>query len=307
MSVSTVKVTINGQIYDLTYNGTSGKWEKTITAPSITSYNVNAGHYYPVQVQATDQAGNNTTKDDSDPTLGDDLKLAVKETTKPTISITSPSGGAKLTSASPTITFQLRDEVNGSGIKISSLELKIDGGTSIGNASSGMTCNAVSGGYDCTYVCQSALSEGSHTITINVQDNDGNTANQASTSFTVDTVPPALNISAPANGLITNNASCTVSGTTNDATTSPVTVTVKLNGVDQGAVSVNEGSFSKAITLANGSNTIIVRSTDSAGKYSEVTRTVTLDTTPPVISAVTVTPNPVNGGSTFTIEVTVSD
>lgn len=306
MAVSTVVVNINGQNYSLTYNGTSGKWEGTITAPSVTSYN-KSGHYYPVTVTATDQAGNQTAKNDTDGTLGASLKLTVKETTKPTIAITSPSSGAKLTTASPTISFQLRDEAGGSGVNISSLALKIDGGSAVGNTATGMTCTAVTNGYDCTYVCQSALAEGSHTITVDIQDNDGNAATQSSAAFTVDTVPPTLNVSSPADGLITNNSSLTVSGTTNDVTSSPVTVTVKLNGTDQGTVTVTSGSFSKAVTLATGSNTIVVRSTDSAGKYSEVTRTVTLDTTPPTISAVSVTPNPANAGATLTISVTVSD
>lgn len=307
MTVSTVKVTISGQTYDLTYNSTSGKWEKTIIAPSITSYNVNGGHYYPVSVTATDQAGNSTTKNDTDETLGASLKLVVKEKIKPTVVITSPSTGAKLISANPSIVFKLRDEENGSGININSLALKIDGGSAIGHNATGMTVTQVAGGYDCTYIVQSALSEGSHTITIDVTDNDGNTASTTSTTFTVDTVPPILNLTSPANNLITNNASLTVSGSTNDATSSPVTVTIKLNGTDQGAVSVTSGNFSKTITLKQGSNTIIVRSTDSAGKYSEITRTVTLDTTAPTISAVTITPNPVDGGATFAILVTVSD
>lgn len=307
MAVSTVKVTISGQTYDLTYNSTSGKWEKTIIAPSITSYNVNGGHYYPVSVTATDQAGNSTTKNDTDETLGASLKLVVKEKIKPTVVITSPSTGAKLISANPSIVFKLRDEENGSGININSLALKIDGGSAIGHNATGMTVTQVAGGYDCTYIVQSALSEGSHTITIDVTDNDGNTASTTSTTFTVDTVPPILNLTSPANNLITNNVSLTVSGSTNDATSSPVTVTIKLNGTDQGAVSVTSGNFSKTITLKQGSNTIIVRSTDSAGKYSEITRTVTLDTTAPTISAVTITPNPVDGGATFAILVTVSD
>lgn len=307
MAVQTVKVIINGQTYTLAYNATSLKWETTITAPSITSYNVNAGHYYGVQVQAIDDAGNSTTKDDTDATLGASLKLTVKEKVKPTIAITTPSSGAKLTTASPTIEFTLRDETDGSGISINSLSLKIDAGAAITNMSTGMTCSAVAGDYDCTYVCQSALSEGSHTITINIQDNDANAATATSTTFTVDTVPPTLNITAPANNLITNNATLTIAGSTNDATSSPVTVTIKLNGTDQGVVTVTSGSFSKNVNLADGSNTIVIRSTDSAGKYSEVTRTVTLDTQAPVISAVSVTPNPVDGGQTFVIAVTVSD
>jgi hypothetical protein len=307
MAVSTVQAVINGQTYNLVYNGTSGKWEAIITAPGVTSYNVTAGHYYPVTLTAVDQAGNSATKNDGDTTLGSSLKLTVKETTKPIITITTPSSGARVTSSTPAITFQLRDEANGSGIKISTLSLKIDGGTGIGNGAPGMTCTAAANGYDCTYIPQNALGDGAHTITIDVQDNDGNAGTQASTSFNVDTVPPALNITNPSNGVMTNNSSLTVTGTTNDTTSSPVTISIKLNNVDQGPVTVSAGSFSKSITLAQGSNTIVIRATDAAGLYSEVTRTVTLDTTPPTISAVIITPNPVNSGATFTISVTVSD
>jgi uncharacterized protein YfaP (DUF2135 family) len=91
-------------------------------------------------------------------------------------------------------------------------------------------------------------------------------------------VPPVLNVTSPTNNFLTNNAAMVVQGTTNDATSSSVTVTIKLNGTDQGAVSVTGGAFTKSLTLANGSNTIVVRSTDAAGKYSEVTITGTLDT-----------------------------
>jgi hypothetical protein len=287
MAVASVQANIKGQNYTLTFNAGTGKYEASVTAGSLTSYNENAGHYFPVQLTAIDDAGNSTIKDDTDTVLGASLKLGVREKIKPTIIGISPSSGAKLISANPTLTFQLRDEANGSGIKISTLVLKVDGGAAIGNAATGMTCIQVSNGYDCSYAIQTALSEGSHTVTIEIQDNDGNLSTAVSTTFTVDTVPPTLNITAPGDNTKTNNPSCTVSGTTNDATSSPVTVTIKLNGVDQGPVSVTSGSFSKALTLGTGLNTIVVRSTDSAGKYSEVTRTITLDTVPPTISAVT--------------------
>lgn len=307
MAVSTVKVTINSQVYDLTFNSSTNKWEATISAPSITSYNVNAGHYYPVQVSATDDAGNTTTKDDTDGTLGASLKLLVKEKTKPIAVITSPGTGAKLTSSSPTVTFTLRDEANGSGIKVSSLSLKIDGGTPVGNTATGMTCTQVTGGYDCSYVIQTALAEGGHTIAISIADNDGNVSTTVSTAFTVDTVPPVLNVTAPSEGFKTNNSSLTVTGNTNDVTSSPVTVTIKLNAVDQGTVTVTDGNFSKSLTLANGANVIVIKSTDSSGKYSEVTRNVTLDTVAPTISAVALTPNPADCGQTIIVSVTVAD
>lgn len=306
MSIQQVRAKINGTWHTLTYNGSTGKYEKTITSPNTTSYNENAGHYYPVTVEATNTAGTSTTKDDTDGTIGSSLKLYVKEKVKPTIAITSPGAGAYVINNKQPIVFQLRDEAGGSGINLDALVLKIDGGTSIGKNSTGMVCTPVTNGYDCTYTPQTALSDGSHTVTINVSDYDGNAATQASRTYTVDTVPPVLNVTNPTNNFITNTAAMTVQGSTNDATSSPVTVTIKLNNVDQGAVTVTSGNFSKNITLASGSNTIVVASTDAAGRETTVTITGTLDTSAPVISAVTITPNPVDAGNTMVIAVTVS-
>lgn len=306
MAISQVRVQIDGAWHTLTYNAGTGKYEKTITAPNVTSYNVNAGHYYPLTVEATNTAGTKTTVNDLTPTIGSSLKLMVKEKVKPTINITSPGAGAYVSNSKQPIVFQLRDEVNGSGVNIGSLALKIDGGATIGNGSSGMVCTPVTNGYDCTYTPPSALSDGAHAITINVSDNDGNAATQASRSYTIDTVPPALNITAPSDGFITNQAAMVVQGSTNDATSSPVTIAVKLNGTDQGAVSVTAGSFSKAITLAAGSNTIAVTATDAAGQVTTVTITGTLDTSEPQITAVTIEPNPVDAGATMIVKVTVT-
>ena len=189
------------------------------------------------------------------------------------------------------------------------MALKVDGGAAIGSVSAGMTCNVVSNGYDCTYVPQVSMSDGSHTITINVKDNDGNSAAQASVTFVVDTVAPTLNVTSPTEGLITNVASQNVVGITSDLTSSPVTVSVKLNSADQGVVTVDgsTGNFSKSITLKAGANIIVIKATDIAGKFTEITRNVTLDTVPPVITAVTLVPNPVDAGGTYIITVTVTD
>lgn len=309
MAISTIRAKINGAWTTLTWNSGTSKYEATIAAPAITSFNVNAGHYYAVTVEATDQAGNVTTKDDTDGTLGNSLKLVVKEVTKPTITFTAPASGGYLSSNTPTISFQLRDETNGSGVKISTLALKVDGGTTITNVSAGVTVSTVTGGFDVSYVPQTSLTDGSHTVTIDVADNDGNTATQATRSFTVDTVPPALSITTPADATSYQNvAARSIIGVTNDATSSPVVITIKLNGVDQGAVSVDGGgNFTKNLTLANGSNTIVIKATDLAGKFTEVTRTVILDTVAPTITAITITPNPVNVGQSYLVAVTASD
>ena len=124
----------------------------------------------------------------------------------------------------------------------------------------------------------------------------------------MDTVPPTLSISAPSDRLVTNKTAITVKGTTNDKTSSPVTVTVKLNSGAATAVTVgSDGSFSKDLTLVVGSNTIAVVARDAAGKTTTVTRTVTVDQTAPVIKSVTLAPNPVDAGRTFVISVEVTD
>lgn len=122
----------------------------------------------------------------------------------------------------------------------------------------------------------------------------------------MDTVPPTLNITAPVAGLITASPAQTVAGTTNDATSSPVTISITLNGVDQGAVTVaSNGSFTKSVTLREGSNTIVVTATDAAGQKTTVSRTVTLDTSVPVIKSATITPNPVDAGKSMVIAVEI--
>lgn len=299
MAVQQVRALIGGTWHVLTYNGASGKYEKAISAPNTTSFH-QPGGYYEIEVEATDDHGNVATDTSA--------RLTVKETTKPVITITSPSSGSYLSSNTPAITFTLRDEANGSGIKLSTLALEIDGGSAIGSGSAGMVCTSVTNGYDCTYTPQVSLSDGSHSLTINVSDNDGNAGTQKSITFTIDTIPPTLNVTAPLDGLKTNIALANVVGSTNDATSSPVTVTIKLNGVDQGSVSVDgSGNFTKAITLAAGTNTVVIRSTDASGKYTETERAVSLNQIAPAISDIVITPNPADVGASLTITCTVID
>ena len=294
MAIKSVKAYLNGTWYSLTYNSSTAKYEATLTAPGSTSYNLD-DHVYAMQVQATNTAGTVTTVDTTDATVGDALKLRVLETVPPTISVTSPGAGSYVANNKQPIVFQLRDESGGSGIDLSALALSIDGGTAAGSSSAGMTCSAVTN-----------VSDGTHNVTILVSDHDGNAAAQASRAYTVDTVPPVLNVTNPANNFLTNTAALTVQGTTNDATSSAVTVKIKLNGVDQGAVTVSGGAFTKSLTLASGSNAIVVTATDAAGKVSTVTLTGTLDTSVPVIGAVTITPNPADTGETMIVSVTVT-
>lgn len=299
MAISSVRAQINGAWHTLTYDSASGAYTATITAPGATSYSQSGG-YYNVTIEATNTAGTTVT------TTGaamSGLRLVVKETVKPVITILSPTSGAFVSNNKQPVIFNITDESGGSGIKLSSLVVKQDG-TAV--ASTAIATTAITNGYSVTYTPASALSDGSHTVTINVSDNDGNAAAEKSTTYKLDTVPPTLNVIAPTAGLVTNAASLTVRGTTNDSTSSPVTAKISLNGADQGTVTVDSsGAFSKAVTLAEGANTIVITATDSAGKTSTVTRSVTLDTSVPVIQSATITPNPANTGATVIISVVV--
>ena len=301
MAVKAVQVVINGQTHTLTYNATTKKYEATITAPSTSSYNQN-GHYYNVKVKATDEAGNSVTKDATDATLGSSLQLKVKEKVAPVISITAPSSSAKLTNNKPVINWTVTDA--DSGVNPSTIKLIIDSQT----ITTGITKTQSGKNYTCSYTPTTALSDGTHIIKVSASDYDGNVATQKSVTFTVDTVPPELSVLAPVYNLVTNQSSLVVKGTTNDVTSSPVTLTIKLNGGTEQTVEVgSDGSFTKTLTLVTGENTIVITAKDGAGKTSTVTKKVVLDQTAPVIQSVTISPNPVNAGATYTISVEVTD
>lgn len=293
MAVKTAQYTFNGQTYNLTYNSTTGKWEATVTAPSKSSYS-QTDHVLGGTVKATDVAGNTKTVDQSHVTLGASLKVRVKEKVAPVISITAPSAGAYITNTTPSIEFTVTDADSG----VASIAVTLDG-----TAISSITKTAVTGGYKCTCKPASALKDGSHTISVTATDNDGNTSAAKTSTFTVDTVPPTLSITAPAEGLVTNKKTVTVTGKTDDATSKPVTVTVNGSAATVGT----DGSFSKDVTLTEGANKITIIATNKAGKTTTVVRNVTLDTAAPVIKSITITPNPVDCGKTFIISVEITD
>lgn len=299
MAVTQVRVQINGSWYVLSPTETPGQYSAQVTAPGTTSYN-EPGGYYNVKAEATNDAG---TVGQADAGTVEGLKFYVRETVAPTITVVSPTTGATVTNNKQPVVFNITDQASGSGVKLSSVVVKLDG-TPV--SSGEVTHSAISNGYSFTYTPASPLDNSDHTVEINAEDNDGNAATAKSTTFKVDTVPPSLNITSPSEGLITNTSALTVSGTTNDATSSPVTVKISLNGADQGAVTVeSSGAFSKTITLREGANVIVVTATDSAGLESSVTRNVTLDTTVPQIISATIVPNPADTGETVIITVTV--
>lgn len=94
-----------------------------------------------------------------------------------------------------------------------------------------------------------------------------------------DNTPPEVNISSPETGNYTNTPGITVSGTASDSTT--LVNTVSVNGT--GAILSGE-SYTAAITLSEGANTVTATATDAGGNTGSSSITVILDTIPPSIT-----------------------
>lgn len=303
MAISTVKAVINEVTHDLKLNSSTGMYEANVSAPTETSYNNNSGHYYPVAIKATDSAGNVTQVTDTDATFGSVLKLRVKETVAPVIKITDPTDDEVTSNSKPTVAWTVTD--GGSGVDPNSIGIALDSGSKI---TSGITKTPITNGYQCSYQIPTALSDGTHTVKVDASDNDGNKATQRAVSFYVDVTPPELSVNSPANNLVTNKSSVTVAGMTKDVTSGIEKVTVKVNAGSEKEIDVNsDGSFSSSVTLAEGANTIVVKSYDTGGLISSVTRIVTLDTQAPVIEEISITPNPVSTGELLSVNVKVTD
>ena len=317
MPIKDVKVTIDGNTYTLTDNG-DGTYSKTLTAPNKSSYQ-RTGHYYPVTIVATNMAGTSTTVNSSHETLGEFCRLVVKEVTAPTITIKKPTADQYFATATPEMEFELWDEAYGSRVAISTLKITVDG-TTYTNTSNGVTVeqitkNVSSGGtsttrygYSVKLIPSTALVDGNHTVNLTVEDNDGNKATSNTIKFTTDTVAPTLTISNPStSGTYTANSTLVVTGKATDSTSGKPTVKIKVNNASDQTVSVSsDGSFTQSVTLANGTNTIVITATDKVGKVTTITRTIILDTSSPVVASIEITPNPVEVGGSYTVKVTVS-
>jgi RHS repeat-associated protein len=200
----------------------------------------------------------------------------------PQLAITAPTDGSYLNRKTPAITVTYSDV--GSGVDPATLAFTANG------SPLQVSCSTTSTGASCAVA--NPFPEGPEAVTATVKDYAGNTSQAATVAFTIDTIPPAVTITSPASGLLTNQRQLTVAGSVSEA------ATVTLNGAPV-AVASNL-TFAPPITLQEGPNAVVVVATDRAGNQGQASLQVTLDTTPPAAvapQAVTVTA-PAGGSST---------
>ena len=288
-----------GQQYNASYNSGTQEWSVDIPSGSESSYS-QANHTYPIELHAFDAAGNETIMYATDDTYGDQLNIRVLEKTKPTATIVSPTQGSVLGSATQDIVMELQD-AGGSGLNMASVIFKINNV----QVTQGVSwSDGADGKKTCTYHATN-LSDGSNSVSLQVTDNDGNVSDVAEVSFVISTSAPTLNVTSPAEGLLTNSNKVTVSGTATAGSDAVTLSRVTINGEE---VSVGEGgAFSEEITLEEGENTITIVAEDSLGKTTTVTRHVTVDTKAPIISDVEAEATTVDANSTIHLTFKVTD
>ncbi|MBM4335598.1 MAG: hypothetical protein FJ108_06755 [Deltaproteobacteria bacterium] len=171
----------------------------------------------------------------------------------PTIAISSPADGL-LTAGTP--------------IAVS--------GTLTGTAPVSVTVNGVSATVTgSSYSASVPLTEGANTLSANATNSSGFAS--TAVSVTLDTTPPVVILSAPADGGGTGASSVNVTGTVADASAiSSFTV----NGT---AATLTDGAYTMTLALVVGENPITATATDAAGNTGSAAISVTR-ATPPTIA-----------------------
>jgi|GEM_PF-2228034 len=126
--------------------------------------------------------------------------------------------------------------------------------------------------------------EGLNYITITANDPYGNHA-YAQVRGTLDTIPPQINITNPAEGMAVNTPTIQVTGTITDQNINKVTVSV--NGGHPQELSLVDANFSVTVTLSLGLNTLAFHAVDKAGNTASATRSVLLDLESPAVTLTT--------------------
>lgn len=204
------------------------------------------------------------------------------DTDNPVLNVTSPTDGAILSSNTVPVSGTATDSTSGIA------SLTVNGAT-------------VPVGTDGSFSANVAMPDGAGSITVTATDRAGNTA-QVTRSITVDTSPPQLVVVSPTDGLITAQESLTVSGTVEDSISGVSSVLV--NGQ---SAAVSGGTFSLTVTLSEGENAITVTATNGAGLSTVISRSVTLDTVPPILTVNSPTGGEITTSPAFTLSGTASD
>ncbi|SEO49509.1 Ig-like domain-containing protein [Enterobacter sp. NFIX58] len=261
-------VTLNGKIYAAEV-GADGTWSVNVPAADAQALGDGA---WTVNVSGKDAAGNTVS---GSQTIGVD-------TVAPTLSVDTLAQDNIINAAEHSQPLTLTGKTNAEAGQIVTVTLN------------GKNYNATVGSdgtWSVTLAANDvqALSEGNHTLTVNVSDKAGN-GSSVTADFAVDTTAPVVTIDTVAGDDILNTSeqgqAQIISGQANGAAAGDV-VTVTVGGQSFTGVVLADGSWSVGVpasvlgALGEGNHTISVSVTDAAGNTGSATHGITLSGNPP--------------------------
>ena len=119
MAITQVRAQFNGQWYTLTYNEDARAYQTAITPDTFSGGQPDG--YYDVTVEATNDSGVVVTTDGGNLP---GLRLVVRETIPPILTLVSPEAGY-VTTNTPAVTWTAQDNAGGSGIDPDSAMVKL--------------------------------------------------------------------------------------------------------------------------------------------------------------------------------------
>ncbi len=261
-------VTLNGKTYGAVV-GADGTW--SVNVPAADAQALGDGTWT-VNVSGKDAAGNTVS---GSQTIGVD-------TVAPTLSVDTLAQDNIINAAEHSQPLTLTGKTNAEAGQIVTVTLN------------GKNYN-VTVGSDGTWSVTlaagdvQALSEGNHTLTVNVSDKAGN-GSSVTADFAVDTTAPVVTIDTVAGDDILNTSeqgqAQIISGQANGAAAGDV-VTVTVGGQSFTGVVLADGTWSVGVpasvlgALGEGNHTISVSVTDAAGNTGSATHGITLSGNPP--------------------------
>ncbi len=243
-------------------------------------------------------------------TVGTATSTFLVDTTPPTIVIQAPP--AITNSSAPVVTIAYSDAT--SGVNPATLVVTLDGVD--------VSALFASGAASATGVLQviPELADGSHRLVATIQDRAGNQSQPAVQIFVVDTTPPVVTISSPANNSFINNPTPAIAIQYTDGTGTGVNLNSIHAFLQQGvnpAVDITSdfqigaqqatGTIPAATSLADDTYILSAVAGDLAGNQGTATSTFVVDTVPPTGTIVAPAVNAILGTSTVGVSIQYQD
>jgi hypothetical protein len=264
----------------------------TITNSSLTgtlSSLSEGSHQFRVKV--ADKAGNVTDKTAS----------FLVDITPPTAAFAAPANNAFINSTQPALTLTYTD--SGSGIDLTSIHIFLQQGS---NPETEITSLFTIAAGQASGTIASPLAQATYHLRAQVSDKAGN-ARSATSTFVVDTTPPAISITTPVSGARFGSAS--VSFTVQYSDNQALDLTTLQITLDGNALSVTPGasSVSGSFTATDGNHTLAATIKDKAGNSASASSGFSVDTKLPSIQIVQPAANANVNTGTPQVQVQFSD